>query len=218
MSFVSDTRDFATKILRIEINEPGLFSGLNLERTRAKAEHIAEELDEIENSTSLYDHADGYIDILYITFGALAEMGFTDAQVKAMWDEVHAANMRKVNGSLAKRPNAGAHDAVKPEGWKGPDLKTALEQSLPPKGTGAEIVQDRAELYGSFKERAEVVEGILKAMESHPNWRKLLQAEHQHALRMIAEKIGRIVVGNNPYYSDNWKDIAGYAHLAEKGQ
>lgn len=223
MTYVSDAWEFATKILNIQIPDVGKPRGLSLERTRAKAEHITEELDEIEDSTNLFDHADGLLDILYIAFGALAEMGFTDAQVSAMWDEVHAANMRKVNGSQAKRPNAGPHDAIKPEGWRGPDLAKVLvkEKSLKieieplnqPEG-----VLDRSELYGSFKERAEVVSDIMEALQSHPHWRAKLRAEHQHALRMIAEKMGRIVAGNNPDYSDNWADIAGYAFLAEKGQ
>ena len=84
--------------------------------------------------------------------------------------------------------------------------------------TAEQLVMSREELYGSFKERATVVDMMTDAVEEHPNWRHRLKANHRHALRMIIEKIGRIVVGGDPAYPDNWKDIQGYAKLAEKDQ
>jgi hypothetical protein len=37
------------------------------------------------------------------------------------FDRVHEANMRRVRGERSKRPGSEGHDAVKPEGWTGPD-------------------------------------------------------------------------------------------------
>lgn len=144
--------------------------------------------------------------------------------------------MRKVNGSLDKRPSAGPHDAVKPEGWVGPDwdyihtgnrdtgAEVAPRQEYPTGNweadapAGEKICTDRAHRYGSFRERAQVVDQITDALESHPHWNTQLRPEHRHALRMIAEKMGRIVVGNEPDYADNWDDIGGYAHLGKEGK
>ena len=41
---------------------------------------------------------------------------------------------------------------------------------------------------------------------------RLLKADQQEALDMIAHKIGRIINGD-PDYADSWDDIAGYAKL-----
>ena len=42
------------------------------------------------------------------------------------------------------------------------------------------------------------------------NTRTPMPDVHQHALDMIAVKLGRILAGD-PNYVDNWRDIAGYA-------
>lgn len=232
---ILDTKVFATQILRV-VPAVGPWH-LSKERAIARGEHIAEELWEFATSASPSDRADALIDLIYIAAGTLAEMGVTPDQAQRAWDEVHQANMRKVNGSLSKRPNAGPHDAVKPEGWVGPDwdyIHTGLRdretepfkfpsseealRGLQSDCTGKKICEDRAHRYGSFRERAELVDQITDAMESHPNWNTQLRPEHRHALRMIAEKMGRIVVGNEPDYADNWDDIGGYAHLGKEGK
>lgn len=231
---ILDTKVFATQILRVA---PAVGPWhLSEERSIARGEHIAEELKEFLSPASPSDQADALIDLIYIAAGTLAEMGVTPDQAQRAWDEVHGANMRKVNGSLDKRPSAGPHDAVKPEGWVGPNWDYIRTGN---RDTGAEIAplqkylmdiwganapagekicEDRAHRYGSFRERAEMVDQITDAMESHPNWGDQLRSEHRHALRMIAEKMGRIVVGNEPDYADNWDDIGGYAHLGKEGK
>lgn len=227
---ILDTKTFVTQILRVVPTVGPWF--LSEERAKARGEHIAEELKEFLNPISPSDQADALIDIIYIAAGTLAEMGVTPDQAQRAWDEVHSANMRKVNGSLAKRPSAGPHDAVKPEGWVGPDWdyirtgsRDALAETDPWQkslagngGAGKKICEDRAHRYGSFRERAEMVDQITDAMENHPHWNTKLRPEHRHALRMIAEKMGRIVVGNEPDYADNWDDIGGYAHLGKEGK
>lgn len=46
---------------------------------------------------------------------------------------------------------------------------------------------------------------------SSPNW-EMMEPDSKEALRIIANKIGRILNGD-PEYDDNWRDIAGYATL-----
>lgn len=75
---------------------------------------------------------DAGVDELYVILGTFAQIGI-DAEtiVKAFW-LVHHANMQKVlvpsrHGS--KRDSA--HDIVKPEGWKKPDLSALLPPVWP---------------------------------------------------------------------------------------
>lgn len=99
---------------------------LPVDRMTARTDHLKEELNELIGAYvagDLAETTDGLIDIIYIALGALSEM---HVNASLAFDEVHDANMRKVNGRVAKRPNAGLHDAVKPEGWTGPDYSKVL--------------------------------------------------------------------------------------------
>lgn len=220
------------------IPKPGGLVLLDKSRKAALCEHLTEELEELNGSSlvdktyeqGIKDEADALIDLIYIATRGLVEMGFTPEAAQLAFNEVHAANMRKVRGSNAKRPEAGAYDAIKPQDWVGPNwdlvLQFALQNKEKPSSlneqaasqTASQLVVSREELYGSFRERAEVVDVMTDAVEHHPHWKKKLKANHRHAIRMIIEKIGRIVAGGDPSYADNWKDIQGYANLAEKDQ
>lgn len=222
--------DFATKILclpRLVNVQP-----LDVSRKLALLEHLREELRELQTASitskqaSITNDADALIDIMYICARGLFEMGFSPEQAQFAFEEVHRANMDKKPGVNSKRPESAKFDAVKPNGWKGPDwdmilsfdeFSTYLNEQAATQ-TAEQLVVSREELYGSFRERAEVVDVLTDAVESHPNWKQRLQANHRHAIRMILEKIGRVVVGGDPSYADNWKDIQGYAKLAEKDQ
>jgi predicted HAD superfamily Cof-like phosphohydrolase len=61
-------------------------------------------------------------DIRYLTHGNDFAMG-VDGRV---FDEVHAANMRKAPGGVVTRRPDGK--VVKPEGWKPPDVARVLEE------------------------------------------------------------------------------------------
>lgn len=103
--------------------EPKLLDGL---RMHARIEHLQEELKELTDgyiAGDMCETVDGLIDLIYIALGTLTEMHVNASPV---FTAVHEANMQKVNGTVAKRPNAGNHDAVKPEGWKAPDIHKAI--------------------------------------------------------------------------------------------
>lgn len=84
-----------------------------------------EELSEFYNSATLADEADALVDLTYFALGRLVEMGIRPGPI---FREVHDANMRKQRGELSKRPNSKGYDAIKPEGWKGPDIDKVLSE------------------------------------------------------------------------------------------
>lgn len=74
-----------------------------------------------------------------------------------------------------------------------------------------ETLEQRGAVYGKFETHAEYAEKINNVFEQSPNWSHM-SPDSKEALRIIANKIGRILNGN-PEYDDNWRDIAGYATL-----
>lgn len=73
---------------------------------------------------------------------------------------------------------------------------------------------ERGKRYGEFRDQAVYGDGINDVMLSSPNW-TAMAPDQREALRIIANKIGRILNGD-PDYSDSWHDIAGYATLVDK--
>lgn len=66
------------------------------------------------------DMADALIDNVYFAIGALYKLGMTSDQIRRAMYAVHDCNVQKKAGQNAKRAT-GAADAVKPEGWVGPE-------------------------------------------------------------------------------------------------
>lgn len=85
---------------------------------RHRLNFLHEEVAEFDRAETLEDQADALIDLVYFALGALHHMGVPAGPV---WDEVHARNMQKRLGTVAKRALPGMKDAVKPEGWTAPD-------------------------------------------------------------------------------------------------
>lgn len=57
---------------------------------------------------------DALCDLLYVTLGAAVQMG---VELEPFFDEVHAANMKKVGGKIREDGKQ-----LKPESWRPPDL------------------------------------------------------------------------------------------------
>lgn len=74
-------------------------------------------------------------------------------------------------------------------------------------------LKERGGRYGTFETHADFAERINQVYESSDNW-STMKPDAKEALRIIANKIGRILNGD-PEYNDNWHDIAGYAMLVE---
>ena len=119
-SMYDDVEEFHEHVLNLEKpTQVGLISDeFILERTR----FLSEEVDEFTiagMSGDMVGVADALADIVYVALGTAWQMGIP---FQAIWDVVHSANMKKVRG-ITKRGNK--HDAVKPEGWVGPEQAIA---------------------------------------------------------------------------------------------
>jgi hypothetical protein len=85
--------------------------------------------------------------------------------------------------------------------------------AVPPTGIDATLAE-RGNRYGEFRDQAVFADGIINVMMKSKHWH-LMHPDQREALRVIANKIGRICNGD-PDYSDSWHDIAGYATLVDK--
>lgn len=94
-----------------------------VDRAEARADWIADEVQELRDAATITEQADAYVDMIYFALGGLVEMGI---EPSAIWDLVHGANMAKVqpDGSVLRRADG---KIVKPEGWTPPDLEIARE-------------------------------------------------------------------------------------------
>jgi hypothetical protein len=76
-----------------------------------------------------------------------------------------------------------------------------------------DVLNERAQDYGKFKDGAALMQGIKRLLADHARaHNKTFTDDQWEALEMIVHKIGRIVNGN-PDKVDHWTDIAGYAKL-----
>lgn len=74
-----------------------------------------------------------------------------------------------------------------------------------------QILSDREQTHGAFREVAGYSQAIKNLMRSSRNWERLDVAQAQ-ALEVIADKMARILCGD-PSFSDHWQDGAGYFEL-----
>jgi len=66
---------------------------------------LKEELQELFLADNTIEQADALIDIMYLSFGALLQLGVAD-KFEELFDEVHASNMSKlVDGKAIYRPD-----------------------------------------------------------------------------------------------------------------
>lgn len=72
---------------------------------------------------------------------------------------------------------------------------------------------ERGNRYGVFADHAKIAQGLQDVMRAAPRWQHL-DFDMKQALSVIADKIARILNGD-PFYTDNWHDLQGYAKLIE---
>ena len=75
-------------------------------------------------------------------------------------------------------------------------------------------LNERGARYGNYSDVASTTQQLVSIVESGASY-KHLNAEQKTSLFMICNKIARAVNGD-PQYFDNYRDIAGYATLAER--
>ena len=75
-------------------------------------------------------------------------------------------------------------------------------------------LNERGARYGNYSDVAGTTQQLMSIVECGANYEHL-NAEQKTSLFMICNKIARAVNGD-PQYFDNYRDIAGYATLAER--
>lgn len=116
-SYLELVSRFNTDVVNLPI--PDKPSRINFQRKLWANNALMEELTEFMEANSLQDEADAMIDTAYFALGRLIEMGIVPGPI---FEEVHRANMKKLQGKQLKRPNSKGYDAVKPEGWTPAEL------------------------------------------------------------------------------------------------
>lgn len=82
---------------------------------------VLEEVEELLAAVAvgdLHGIADGAVDATYVIIGLAQRYGI---DLRPVWDEVHAANMRKVGGGVTADGRI-----LKPDGWEPPDVAGVL--------------------------------------------------------------------------------------------
>lgn len=77
-----------------------------------------------------------------------------------------------------------------------------------------ETLKQRGNVHGNYPTSAVFKDRVLSLCTELPNWKKL-GAPGRETVRMIVEKLGRIMLGDCEFI-DHWHDIAGYATLMEQ--
>lgn len=80
--------------------------------------------------------------------------------------------------------------------------------------TTDQILREREQTHGLFREVAGYSQAIKTLMRSSRNWARLDVTQAQ-ALEVIADKMARILCGD-PSFADHWDDGAGYFELVSR--
>lgn len=119
-TFVQDVIEFNRDLLGIEQRTPAMMS---VEEHTHLTMALQEELKEFNDAVvegNVVGAVDALIDLMYFAIGGLWKLGLSHEQMVHCMKAVHAANMLKRKGKVAKR-YTGAADAVKPENWVAPE-------------------------------------------------------------------------------------------------
>ena len=84
---------------------------------------LQEEAQELAEAKTLVDQVDALIDSIVFAMGGLYRLGLTKEQALECFHAVMDANFEKKAGQKEGREVEGVKDAIKPEGWKGPEAR-----------------------------------------------------------------------------------------------
>ena len=87
---------------------------LSRQRCNIRCKWMREEIEEFENSNTVYEQADAIMDLLYYAIGALVEMGVKPDELFLL---VHEYNVKKIIGKRCDDDGK----IMKPCGWQHPD-------------------------------------------------------------------------------------------------
>lgn len=122
---VEQVIEFNQRALNIEPREIGLLSEKELTYAVKAVKEEMYEFVQAHDQADVIGAVDAILDNLYFSIGFLYRMGLTADQIRRSFAAVHDCNMQKKIGVQAKRGGEGVVDAVKPEGWTGPEERIA---------------------------------------------------------------------------------------------
>ena len=73
------------------------------------------------------------------------------------------------------------------------------------------VVKEREQTHGEYSGQAQIAQNLKDLVRSSPGYLKM-NPQQREGLEMICVKVARICAGD-PYASDHWLDIQGYAAL-----
>jgi hypothetical protein len=76
------------------------------------------------------------------------------------------------------------------------------------------LLTERGTTHGKFEDNARYAQRLRALWRTSPAWASMPD-EHKEALDQMAGKFSRILSGQSMFF-DHWRDVAGYASLAEK--
>lgn len=86
---------------------------------------LSEEVIEFEDAINIVDQVDALLDLVIFALGGLYRMGLTEEQARQCFEHIMMKNYQKKAGQKAERATGDVADAVKPEGWVGPEAGLA---------------------------------------------------------------------------------------------
>lgn len=118
--FVDWIFEFNETVIGVNRAEVGPLDPSEAEWLRKALIEEVEEFVEAAVNQDVVKAVDALLDKVYFAIGGLRRMGLTREQATACMAAIHAKNMTKKRGGLAKRGGFEA-DAVKPEGFVSPE-------------------------------------------------------------------------------------------------
>lgn len=88
------------------------------DRVEKRAKWMMEEIQEFQESQTETDQADAMIDLIYLAFGTLVEMG---VRPEKLFEIVHQANMSKLWEDGKPRYRSSDGKVIKPPTWQDPE-------------------------------------------------------------------------------------------------
>ena len=92
---------------------------------------LNEEAEELREARDRVDQVDALVDSIIFAMGGLYRLGLSERQAEDCFNAVMSANFEKKLGQKEGRRFEGVADAVKPEGWVGPEdrIRQILEET-----------------------------------------------------------------------------------------
>ena len=124
-NMITNVVSFNAEALGILPRDKALLSQGELEYAMKAMKEEAYEFKEAHELQDFIGAVDAALDQIYFSIGFLYRMGLTSQEIERCFQAVHECNMRKKLGVQHKRGGEGVADAVKPEGWVGPEERIA---------------------------------------------------------------------------------------------